>query len=114
MAIPVPILSTVTSASFSRRHSLKRITQARMASPYCAEMASQAKVNQLATRVSRSLMRFLPLVGLVGSLVFLACAVTPEAAEPVAPAPDAARPLRGGGANQIPASGAPIVLDVGK
>jgi pilus assembly protein CpaC len=59
-------------------------------------------------------MRFLLLAGLVGSLAFLACAVTPQAAEPVAPAPNAARPLRVGGANQIPASGSPIVLEVGK
>jgi pilus assembly protein CpaC len=71
-------------------------------------------------------MRFLPLVGLVGSMTFLAFAVTPEAAEPASPtaqtrgtadAPPAstARPLRGGGgANQIPAHGAPIVLEVSK
>src|SRR5947209_5822822 len=70
-------------------------------------------------------MNFLPLVGLAGSIFSLALAVAPEAAEPVpptpdargivaAPSPNAARPLRGGGANQIPANGAPIVLEVGK
>jgi pilus assembly protein CpaC len=70
-------------------------------------------------------MRFLPLVCLAGSLAFLAFAVTPNAAEPVTPAADtrgvvaaapqnAARPLRGGGASQIGANGAPIVLEVNK
>jgi Flp pilus assembly secretin CpaC len=70
-------------------------------------------------------MRFLPLVGLAGSMTFLALAVTPEAAEPISPTADArgtvdappanaARPLRGGGANQIPAHGAPIVLEINK
>jgi pilus assembly protein CpaC len=70
-------------------------------------------------------MRVLPLVCLAGSLAFLAFAVTPNAAEPVTPAADArgvvaaapqnaARPLRGGGASQIGANGAPIVLEVNK
>ena len=67
----------------------------------------------------------LPLVGLAGSMTFLALAVTPEAAEPVSPTADArgtldapptnaTRPLRSGGANQIPAHGAPIVLEINK
>jgi len=67
----------------------------------------------------------LPLVGLAGSMTFLALAVTPEAAEPVsptayargavdAPPANATRPLRSGGANQIPAHGAPIVLEINK
>jgi pilus assembly protein CpaC len=69
-------------------------------------------------------MRFLPLVCLVGSMAFFAFAVTPDAAEPVSPTaetrgtvgapPAAARPLRGGGASQIGANGAPIVLEVNK
>jgi pilus assembly protein CpaC len=70
-------------------------------------------------------MRSLQLVGLAGSITLLAFAVTLEAAEPVSPTADAratvgappanaVRPLRGGGANQIPAHGAPIVLEVNK
>jgi pilus assembly protein CpaC len=56
-------------------------------------------------------MRFLPFVALAGSMTALAFA-TLEAAEPGSPG--AARPLRGGGASQIAANGAPIVLEVGK
>ena len=70
-------------------------------------------------------MRFLPLVAVAGSMVFVVFAGTLNAAEPVAPAADArgavaaapqnaARPLRGGGASQVGANGAPIVLEVGK
>jgi len=70
-------------------------------------------------------MRYLPLVGLAGSMIFVVFGGTPNAAEPVAPAADArgvvaaapqnaARPLRGGGASQIGANGAPIVLEVNK
>src|SRR5437667_11101907 len=54
-------------------------------------------------------MRLLPLTGFAGSLIF-ALAVTPQAAEPLSPA---AKPLRGG-ASQIAANGAPILLEVGK
>jgi pilus assembly protein CpaC len=69
-------------------------------------------------------MRPLLLAGLAGSIISLALAAAPEAAEPdqsttdgrgivaVPPAP-AARPARGG-TSQIPARGAPIVLEVGK
>jgi pilus assembly protein CpaC len=70
-------------------------------------------------------MRVLPPVSLAGSLIFLVFAITTSAAEPPAPAFDApgtvtaapqgvARPLRGGGASQIGANGAPIVLEVNK
>jgi len=59
-----------------------------MLSRYCAEMANQASVNQIATRVSGVLMRILALAGAAVS--------------------------RGGGASQIRASGAPIVLEVNK
>ncbi len=69
-------------------------------------------------------MRFLPLAGLTGSIIFLALAATAEPAEPTAAVSDArtvaaapqsaARPLRGGGASQIAANGAPIVLEVNK
>ena len=67
-------------------------------------------------------MRVLPPVSLAGSLIFGAAA---SAAEPPTPASDArgtviaapqgvARPLRDGGASQIGANGAPIVLEVNK
>ncbi len=57
-------------------------------------------------------MRYLSLVGLAGSMIFVVFGGTPNAAEPVAPAADArgavaaapqnaAKPLRGGGASQI-------------
>jgi pilus assembly protein CpaC len=74
-------------------------------------------------------MRFLPLASLVGSLIFAAFGAPPGAAQTTAPtvppaadgrgavavAPqNATRPLRGGGANQIAANGAPIVLEVNK
>jgi pilus assembly protein CpaC len=55
-------------------------------------------------------MRFLSSVALAGSITALAFA-TLEAAEPVSSS--AARPLRGG-ASQVAANGAPIVLEVGK
>ena len=54
-------------------------------------------------------MRFLPLIGLVGSTMFLAFAATPQAADPL---PPTAAP-RGGGA-QIPANGGRITLEVNK
>jgi pilus assembly protein CpaC len=53
-------------------------------------------------------MRFLPLFGLAGSMMILAFAATPQAAEPSAPA---AAP-RGGA--QIPANGGRITLEVNK
>jgi pilus assembly protein CpaC len=53
-------------------------------------------------------MRFLPLFGLAGSLMFLAFAATPQAADPSSPA---AAP-RGGA--QIPANGGRITLEVNK
>ena len=74
-------------------------------------------------------MRALPAAGLAGSLVFAAFGGPPAAAQTPAPtappiadghgavtvAPqNAARPLRGGGASQIAANGAPIVLEVNK
>jgi len=69
-------------------------------------------------------MRFLPLA-LVGSLIFTALGAPPGEAQTTAPTADgrgavavapqnATRPLRGGGANQIAANGAPIVLEVNK
>ena len=54
-------------------------------------------------------MRFLLLFGLAGSILILAFAATPQAADPLAPA---AAP-RGGGA-QIPANGGRITLEVNK
>jgi len=54
-------------------------------------------------------MRFLPLFGLAGSIVILAFAATPQAADPSSPT---AAP-RGGGA-QIPANGGRITLEVNK
>jgi pilus assembly protein CpaC len=70
-------------------------------------------------------MRYLPLAGLAGSLVLAALGDTPAAAQTTAPTPDgggamaaapqsAGRPLRGGGASQVSAKGAPIVLEVNK
>jgi hypothetical protein len=76
-------------------------------------------------------MRFLPLSGLAGSVLFVALAVSPGAAEAQAPAaaprgtvvapPPAANPppaqpqaARGTGAAQIPAHGGRIVLEVNK
>jgi pilus assembly protein CpaC len=70
-------------------------------------------------------MRPLPLAGLVGSLIFAALGAPPAVAQTTAPTADgrgavavapqnAARPLRGGGASQIGANGAPIVLEVNK
>ena len=54
-------------------------------------------------------MRFLPLFGLAGSILILAFAATPQAADPLAPA---AAPR--GGAAQIPANGGRITLEVNK
>src|SRR5690242_16024968 len=70
-------------------------------------------------------MRVLPLAGFAGSLIFAAFGFPPVAAQSTAPAADgrgavavapqnATRPLRGGGASQIAAGGAPIVLEVNK
>ncbi len=77
-------------------------------------------------------MRFLPLSGLAGSVIFVALAVSPSAAEAQAPAapprgtvtpapppadaPPPAQPqaARGTGATQIPAKGGRIVLEVNK
>ena len=67
-------------------------------------------------------MRALPLAGLAGSLIFAAFAAPPAAAQTTAPTADgrgavavapqnATRPLRGG-ASQVAANGAPIVLEV--
>ena len=73
-------------------------------------------------------MRALPLAGLAGSLIFVAFGAPPAAAQTTAPtaapmadgrgavavAPqNATRPLRGG-ASQVAANGAPIVLEVNK
>jgi pilus assembly protein CpaC len=69
-------------------------------------------------------MRALPLAGLAGSLIFAAFAAPPAAAQTIAPTADgrgavavapqsATRPLRGG-ASQVAANGAPIVLEVNK
>ncbi len=69
-------------------------------------------------------MRALPLAGLTGSLIFAAFGASPAAAQTTAPTTDgrgavavapqnATRPLRGG-ASQVAANGAPIVLEVNK
>jgi pilus assembly protein CpaC len=69
-------------------------------------------------------MRALPLAGLAGSLMFGALSALPAAAQTTAPIADgrgaaagapqnATRPLRGG-ASQVAANGAPIVLEVNK
>ncbi len=69
-------------------------------------------------------MRALPLAGLAGSLIFAAFGAPPAAAQTTAPPADgrgavavapqnATRPLRGG-ASQVAANGAPIVLEVNK
>src|SRR3984893_10921409 len=69
-------------------------------------------------------MRALPLAGLAGSLIAAAFAAPPAAAQTAAPTADgrgavavapqnATRPLRGG-ASQVAANGAPIVLEVNK
>jgi pilus assembly protein CpaC len=55
-------------------------------------------------------MRFLLLFGLAGSSLILAFAATPQAADPLAPAAAS----RGTAANQIPANGQRIVLEVNK
>jgi pilus assembly protein CpaC len=70
-------------------------------------------------------MRHVSLAGLAGLIIFAVFGGTPAAAQTAAPTPDgrsvtgatpqsAARPLRSGGASQIGANGAPIVLEVGK
>jgi Flp pilus assembly secretin CpaC len=70
-------------------------------------------------------MRFLPLAGLAGSIILLVFGTSTNAAEPAAPTADArgavaaapqnsARALRGGGASQVGANGAPIILEVNK
>ncbi|HZE45596.1 MAG TPA: pilus assembly protein N-terminal domain-containing protein, partial [Xanthobacteraceae bacterium] len=70
-------------------------------------------------------MRYSPVVAVAASMIVVVFGGAPNAAEPVTPAADArgvvaaapqnaARPLRGGGANQIGANGAPIVLEVNK
>ena len=70
-------------------------------------------------------MRFLPLASLAGSITLAALGGVPAAAQTAASTPDgrasvttappnAARPIRGGGASQIGANGAPIVLEVNK
>lgn len=70
-------------------------------------------------------MRPLPLVGLAGSIAFAAFGAAPATAQTTPPQtdargavaagpPNAARTLRGGGASQIGANGAPIVLEVNK
>ena len=70
-------------------------------------------------------MRSLPLVCLAGSLIFAAFAATPAPAQTASPQADArgvvaappqnaAKPLRGAGASQVSANGAPIVLEVNK
>jgi Flp pilus assembly secretin CpaC len=70
-------------------------------------------------------MRYSPLFAVAASMLVVIFGGAPNAAEPVTPAADArgvvaaapqnaARPLRGGGASQIGANGAPIVLEVNK
>jgi pilus assembly protein CpaC len=70
-------------------------------------------------------MRSLPPIGLAALIISALFAGVPAAAQTAAPAPDtrgsvaaapqdAARPLRGGGASQVAAGGAPIVLEVNK
>jgi pilus assembly protein CpaC len=70
-------------------------------------------------------MRYSPLAAVAASVIVVVFGGAPNAAEPVVPAADArgtaaaapqnaARPLRGGGASQVSANGAPIVLEVGK
>ena len=94
-----------------------------MRSPYCAELASRVNLNE-SQPASRGL-ECAPARRSGRIDDFLALAVTPEAAEPVSPTADArgtldapptnaTRPLRSGGANQIPAHGAPIVLEINK
>jgi pilus assembly protein CpaC len=94
-----------------------------MLSRYCAEMANQASVNQIATRVSGVLMRNLALAGSAVSSICVMLLTLPSAAETASPdgrgavsvAPQSApRALRGGGASQISARGAPLVLEVNK
>ena len=94
-----------------------------MLSRYCAEMANQASVNQIATRVLGVLMRILALAGAAVSAICVMLLTLPSAAETASPdgrgvvsiAPQSApRASRGGGASQIRASGAPIVLEVNK
>ena len=94
-----------------------------MPSRYCAEMPNQASVNQIATRVSGVLMRILALAGSAVSAICVMLLTLPSAAETASPdgrgvvsiAPQSApRASRGGGASQIRASGAPIVLEVNK
>ena len=69
-------------------------------------------------------MRALPLAGVAGSLMFAVSGAPPAAAQTTTPTADgrsavavapqnAARPLRGG-ASQVAANGAPIVLEVNK
>src|SRR6516162_6078990 len=115
MPVQEPIRSTAMSAGLSPR----RI----MLSRYCAEMANQASVNQIATRVSGVLMRILALAGSAVSAICVMLLTLPSAAETASPdgrgvvsiAPQSApRASRGGGASQIRASGAPIVLEVNK
>jgi pilus assembly protein CpaC len=70
-------------------------------------------------------MRLLSIVGLVGSVLSAVFGAAPAPAQTAPPQPDARgavaaapqsapRPLRGGGASQISANGAPIVLEVNK
>jgi pilus assembly protein CpaC len=70
-------------------------------------------------------MRSLPLIGLAGSIISLILAGMPALAQTAAPTTDArgavaaapqnaGRTLRGGGASQVGANGAPIVLEVNK
>src|SRR5271165_1247579 len=88
-------------------------------------MASQANVNQNCHPRVEVLMRSLLLAGLAESIISLVLAGTSAMAQTIAPPADgrgavaaapqnAARPLRGGGASQIGANGAPIVLEVNK
>jgi pilus assembly protein CpaC len=98
-----------------------------MLSQYCAEMVNRASVNQVVTRVSGVLMHALALAGSAVSIILVIFGsntrataqmppvATPDARGAVAAAPqNAARALRGGGASQISANGAPIVLEVNK
>src|SRR6516165_4166097 len=98
-----------------------------MLSQYCAEMLNRASVNQVVTRVSGVLMHALALAGSAVSIILVIFGSNTRAAAQMPPVatPDArgattaapqntARALRGGGASQVGANGAPIILEVNK
>jgi len=98
-----------------------------MLSQYCAEMLNRASVNQVVTRVSGVLMHALALAGSAVSIILVIFGSNTRAAAQMPPVatPDArgattaapqntARALRGGGASQVGANGAPIILEANK